>query len=492
MSEPQETKAVPKTVPKTGPKSEATAPEAPVGELTGKQLKDLKKQEKAAKRAATKESIGIAPINPAAAASKEKQQAKTQTAVKKQITQAQIKPAGSTKKIPPLFSHLDRKESKALKFNPEIANIVHPEILSLFLKFQNYRVVGSTARVLAMLDAFKVLIHDYTTPENTTLQRHLTSYLSHQIDYLKNSRPLSVTMGNAIRWLKQQISVISISMSDVDAKKLICEQIDEFINEKIVITQQVIIDNASLHISNESVVLTYGFSDVLCKLFEHCANVEGKKFTLIVVDSRPLFEGKKLVRELIASNTTANINVHYVLINAISTIMDKVHTVFLGAHAMLSNGRLYSRVGTALIAMCANKRNVPVLVCAESLKFSEKIQLDSVTNNESADWKDLVKISKNAPVKTGFALEQFLQQKKAVAQTPAPVSKKQQQKTPIPEASEDVESLSAYEKRDNLYLLNVLYDLTPPEYIKKVITEMGSLPPSSVPVILREYKAGSV
>lgn len=37
----------------------------------------------------------------------------------------------------------------------------------------------------------------------------------------------------------------------------------------------------------------------------------------------------------------------------------------------------------------------------------------------------------------------------------------------------------------NLYLLNVMYDVTPAENITLVITEYGSLPPSSVPVVNR-------
>ena len=64
--------------------------------------------------------------------------------------------------------------------------------------------------------------------------------------------------------------------------------------------------------------------------------------------------------------------------------------VCFGAHAMLSNGRLYSRVGTALIAMMSHTRNIPVLACCESVKFSDKVQLDSVTTNELADSEDLI------------------------------------------------------------------------------------------------------
>ena len=41
----------------------------------------------------------------------------------------------------------------------------------------------------------------YTTPLGTSLARHLTTHLSHQITYLSTCRPLSITQGNAIRAL---------------------------------------------------------------------------------------------------------------------------------------------------------------------------------------------------------------------------------------------------------------------------------------------------
>ena len=51
--------------------------------------------------------------------------------------------------------------------------------------------------------------------------------------------------------------------------------------------------------------------------------------------------------------------------------------------------------------------------------------------------------------------------------------------------------LDDWQELPSLNIVNILYDLTPPEYIKKVITEFGALPPSSVPVILREYKGSA-
>lgn len=57
-----------------------------------------------------------------------------------------------------------------------------------------------------------------------------------------------------------------------------------------------------------------------------------------------------------------------------------------------------------------------------------------------------------------------------------------------PEQESDEAPLKDWKSYPNLNILNIMYDLTPPEYIKKVVTELGALPPSAVPVILREYK----
>jgi len=37
-------------------------------------------------------------------------------------------------------------------------------------------------------------------------------------------------------------------------------------------------------------------------------------------------------------------------------------------------------------------------------------------------------------------------------------------------------------------LLNLVYDAMPQDYITLVVTEFGAIPPTSVPVILREYR----
>ena len=48
----------------------------------------------------------------------------------------------------------------------------------------------------------------------------------------------------------------------------------------------------------------------------------------------------------------------------------------------MSNGTVISRVGTAAVALMSETAGRPVLICCETYKFAERVQLDSITANE--------------------------------------------------------------------------------------------------------------
>jgi translation initiation factor eIF-2B subunit delta len=52
-----------------------------------------------------------------------------------------------------------------------------------------------------------------------------------------------------------------------------------------------------------------------------------------------------------------------------------VTKVILGAAAVLSNGTVVSRAGSASVAMVAAAAGRPVMVCCETLKFHERVQV---------------------------------------------------------------------------------------------------------------------
>lgn len=114
---------------------------------------------------------------------------------------------------------------------------------------------------------------------------------------------------------------------------------------------------------------------------------------------------------------------------------------------LLSNGTVYSIIGTACVAMVAHAFRVPLLICCEAYKFHERVQLDSVSSNELGNPDVISKIPGRL----------------------------------------DVNYLDNWRSNDNIQLLNLMYDATPSDYISMIITDYGMIPTTSVPVIVHEY-----
>ncbi|KAL1628071.1 hypothetical protein SLS56_006001 [Neofusicoccum ribis] len=268
---------------------------------------------------------------------------------------------------------------------------------------------------------------------------------------------MSSYVGNAIRWLKDLIIKIDPSVPETTAKAHLLSSIDTFIREKFTAADEVISESAGTKIVDGDVVVTFAKSSIVLKTLLR-AHADGRKFRVNVVDSKPLFEGKQMARSLAA----AGIQVSYCLVGAAPHAVKEASKVFLGASAMMSNGRLYSRVGTAIVAMFAHERDIPVIVCCESVKFTERVALDSIVNNEIAPADEILGAGEWIGENLGNGEEEEGAQKKGRQG-----------------------ALKRWKETPHLQLLNILYDVTPAEYVKMVVTEMGSLPPSSVPVVHR-------
>ncbi|GAB2299917.1 hypothetical protein Dimus_033964 [Dionaea muscipula] len=350
-----------------------------------------------------------------------------------------------------LFRHLPQYEhgtqlpdlqSRFFQLDP-----MHPAVYKVGLRYLTGDISGGNDRCIAMLQAFKEAIKDYSTPPEKALIRDLTAKISSYVSFLIECRPLSISMGNAIRFLKTRIANLPVNLSESEAKAFLESDIDHFISEKILLADKVIVKHAVTKIRDGDVLLTYGSSSAVEMIFLH-AHELGKKFQVVVVDSRPKLEGQLLLRRLVAKG----INCTYTHINAVSYVMHEVTRVFLGAASVLSNGNVYSRVGTACVAMVANAFRVPVLVCCEAYKFHERVQLDSICFNELGDPD-------------------------AIAKVPG---------------RRDIDYLNNWASSENLQLLNLIYDVTPSDYVSMIITDFGMVPPTSVPVIVREYRRDQI
>ncbi|XP_061364357.1 probable translation initiation factor eIF-2B subunit delta isoform X2 [Gastrolobium bilobum] len=319
---------------------------------------------------------------------------------------------------------------------------VHPAVYKVGLQYLYGDISGGNARCIAMLQAFQEAIKDYRVPLEKTLVRDLTAKISSYVSFFIECRPLSISMGNAIRFLKSRIAKLPLALSESEAKTSLQSDIERFIGEKIILANKVIVKHAVTKIRDGDVLLTYGSSSAVEMILLH-AHELGKQFRVVVVDSRPKLRGKLLLRRLVEKGLSCT----YTHINAVSYIMHEVTRVFLGASSVLSNGTVYSIVGTACVAMVAHAFRVPVIVCCEAYKFHERVQLDSICSNELGDPDVISNVL----------------------------------------GREDINYLDGWANIENLQLLNLIYDATPSDYVSMIVTDYGMVPPTSVPVIVREY-----
>ncbi|GJQ65121.1 hypothetical protein Trydic_g7266 [Trypoxylus dichotomus] len=223
-------------------------------------------------------------------------------------------------------------------------------------------------------------------------------------------------------------------------KNKLLDVIETYKQEQIAKAGEAISIKVNEKIADKDVILTYGCSSLIRQLLLD-AHRDGKHFKVIIVDSRPLLEGREMLRTLVREG----IDCTYGLINSVSFIMSKATKVLLGAHALLANGYVMSRVGTAQIALIAQNSNKPVLVCCETYKFCERVQTDCFVYNEIGDSDKLVNI----------------------------------------DTTEKDSPLANWRQSKYLQPLNLLYDVTPPDFVTAVVTELGFIPCTSVPVVLR-------
>ena len=100
----------------------------------------------------------------------------------------------------------------------------------------------------------------------------------------------------------------------------------------------------------------------------------GKRFHVVVVDSLPDRDGRGLLERL----TAKGVHCTYTLVNALAYVMPQVTKVVLGAAAIMSNGSVLGQAGTALVALAARHRSVPVIFCCQIYKLSEKVREPSL------------------------------------------------------------------------------------------------------------------
>ena len=334
------------------------------------------------------------------------------------------------------FDHLPRREQFSVEEIAAFAaeKAIPVPCLALGMKMLDGSLRGTNNRSLAFLQMIDEVVPSFELSEGQSFTREFTLAVKNMVSFLVRCRPLSPAVGNVVKSIKAELGHLATqtSLSNEEARNELRKFVATFAQDKISAAQHVLAGMAADKINDGDIILTYARSSSVEQTLKLAAS-SGKKFSVVVADSSPLYEGKALLNELLG----AGIPCEYMLFNSLETGMNLANKVMLGAAAVMSNGAVLSRAGTAACALSASLAHVPVIVCSETYKFHERVQLDSIMNNELADPESICG-GWSLGLSTGSSSKCMLNK------------------------------------------LNIVYDLTASDFINVVITEVGALPPTSV------------
>jgi len=188
---------------------------------------------------------------------------------------------------------------------------------------------------------------------------------------LIKARSTAVPLYNSIEIVKKEKKIESI-----DRMIFYLENIGEvigFVNFKM--------------IKNNSTILTHCHSRDIVD-FLRVAKEKKKKFDVIVTETRPLYQGVKMAREL----SNLDIPVIYIVDSATGFFSKNIDLMLSGCDAIRREG-VVNKIGTYLLAVLAKENKIPLYFVGGTIKFDrrKKFVIEERSSDEIIKQKKLKK-----------------------------------------------------------------------------------------------------
>ncbi len=248
-------------------------------------------------------------------------------------------------------------------------------------KIKKLEVQGARNIAITAIKALETL----ASQTKAKTKKEFSDELSKAREILFASRETEPLMRNAVRWMVSQV-VKSHEKNVKELSRTISLASKDFL-KSLQDSKEKIAEIGAKRIKDNSVILTHCHSSTVTHLLE-IAKEEGKAFEIICTETRPFFQGRTTVKEMLE----LGIKTTLVVDSATRFFMNQVDLVIVGADAITSEGNVINKIGTSMIALVAREARTPFYVVSELLKFDpmtmygdyEKIE----ERNPDEIWKD--------------------------------------------------------------------------------------------------------
>lgn len=295
-------------------------------------------------------------------------------------------------------------------------------------EIRSMRIRGARLIARSAVEALQIVARESRAKDVESFLEELTQAARS----LLQTRPTAVSLPNGIRYVMRRVIASKGQVSSVEIiRSTAIEAAEDFIQNTQTAVQR-IGEIGARRIRDGDVVLTHCNSSAAISILK-TAWGQGKRFEVLVTETRPRFQGHLTAREL----ASIGIPVTLVLDDAVRFYMQDVDKVLVGADAITANGALVNKIGTSMVALAAHEAKVRVFVAAETYKFSPETMVGELVKLEERDPSEIIseyELKKLGPVR----------------------------------------------------VRNPSFDVTPPEFIDLIITERGIIPPAGAILILEE------
>jgi translation initiation factor eIF-2B subunit alpha len=265
------------------------------------------------------------------------------------------------------------------------------------------------------------------------------------------------------------------------------------------IAQSVLHSHESIHklvnlfLRDGQIILIHSYSHIVTSALINAAS-QGKRFRVIITESRPECEGYILAAKL----KEHSIPVTMIVDSMVAHILATVDLILVGAEAVVENGGIINKVGTYQLGIIAKALNKPVYVLSESFKFCRQFIFNQqdIEDNVTSLIQTRIKVAEqqNLAQLRELREEQQAQRSEGTAAAAAVVVVANNNNSNEILSSGNVAphtlkqhlvplviptALNHQDVDEDEYL-DHKWDFTPPEYITLIFSDVGILSPSAV------------
>ncbi len=303
---------------------------------------------------------------------------------------------------------------------------VPKKVLEIADGIRTMRIRGAGKIARAAAEALKIAALEYDGPMD---EKSFRKYMARIADLVISTRPTAVSLPNAVYYVMYRLMTSQGGVNEL--REAVVNAADQFIQESLEAVRK-IGEIGARRIKNNSVILTHCHSTAAVSVITTAYRM-GKVVKVYSTETRPFFQGRITTRHLLE----AGVPVIQIPDSAVRYVMHEVDHVVVGADTIASNGAVVNKVGTSQVALAAHEARVRVFVAAETYKFSPSTVIG-----------ELVPIEMRSP--------------------------------------EEIVPREWIEAHPNIEILNPAFDVTPPEYIDAIITEIGVIPPQAAILVLMD------